>query len=172
MEHCIVKEWRGSLHTCLFFPWACYAVCGISAPQPGTELMLRAVEMRSLNHWTPPGKSQEWRGSLLNYDEVGRTPSKSKKISWEIFYKIWFNLPIFKTMFRCPCICHTQSYTEKQKIHKPLTVVTLERWYKLSLFTYELLPQPSNECYQHIYSIYATKMPQLHKMTISVYNQV
>ena len=44
---------------CLLFPWVCYAVCGISAPQPGTELMLRTVEMRSLNHWTPPGKSQE-----------------------------------------------------------------------------------------------------------------
>jgi len=34
-----------------FFNFGCTA-CGILVPQPGNELVLPAVEVQSLNHWT------------------------------------------------------------------------------------------------------------------------
>ena len=36
----------------LFYLWLYYTACGISAPHPGIEPVLPAVEALSLNHWT------------------------------------------------------------------------------------------------------------------------
>ena len=97
--------------------WLCHMACRILVPWPGFEPMPPAVEVQSLNHWTPQGSPQTslFDSLLCMLPSLRSVTVKST----------WHNMPVPMASFP---LCKWEITVEEKLKHGPHSKLPGEHW--------------------------------------------